>query len=181
MSPIPKGQNKKMVKKTDELLKIIEDAKDDIYSFLNSSDSQQQGKLDEVLKNYNEIIDYLASIKTVLGKVDLITNENKTKKQTQGTKRKSIHSFNVKEVNCVTIDNYEIRDAYTAKTFFESSLLPIYIVNPQETLKKVSLNDLKFMYYLLTEIELENKVAKTEVFGYIKSYLENQNRTKTML
>lgn len=86
-----------------------------------------------------------------------------------------------REIDSITVDNFLIKDSYSVYKYFEEVLFTEYVINPDDALKKLSLSDLKYMYFLLTSIQIKGKTTKNEVFGSIKSYLDNQKRTKTML
>lgn len=156
-------QTKKILKKVRELSLLLDNEKAKL---------KQDNLHDIVLKLHKACILVEQSI------TELENYEQSQKREK--TPRNKIN-VDVSAISSITVNNFLIDNSYSVNKFFEDILFPEYVSDPDNALKRLSLTDFKFMYYLLTGIQIKGKVTKTEVFNDIKSYLDNQRRTKTML
>ncbi|WP_040950194.1 hypothetical protein [Gorillibacterium massiliense] len=158
-------QTKKILKKARELSLLLENEKDKLSQ---TCPEALFSKLQQACNLVQQSI------------VELENYERSFLEKKQTTVKPKVE-IDIREINSITVDNFLINDNYSVYKYFEDVFFTEYVSNSDDALKKLSLTDLKFMYYLLTGILIKGKVTKNEVFSNIKSYLDNQKRTKTML
>src|SRR5690606_9331637 len=132
-------QTKKILKKVRELSMLLDDEKANL---------KQDNLQDIVLKLHKACVLVEQSI------TELENYEQSQKREK--TSRNKIN-VDVSEISSITVNNFLIDSSYSVSKFFEDILFPEYVSDPDNALRRLSLTDLKFMYYLLTGIQIKGK------------------------
>ncbi|MGG2196820.1 hypothetical protein [Paenibacillus validus] len=143
----------------------------DVFSFCKEFLLQQDENItNKQIPRLNYTLDQLEEV---------IDKYSKKKSKVTGTSKKD------PDTNKLSEEIEKIKDQNALRSYYNNSLRHYFDTNSTEEmknaiLKSVSLNDLRYLYSLISPITLPQSRKKTEILQLLRMYFENESRTRSL-